>query len=359
MPRSIFWGYTSGLGAWMHCHEGRMMGSAQEYDRKLMTPEELETEIERQKRIYSTSFPKLWRICCTNQDLSQVNLTHVDLRESDLSGSDFVGNDLTGIGLSGAILRGAQLDNVVLKDANLEGADMRSASLVDADLRGAWLADADLTDVDFTRARLQGAFLHRKDLGQGIIQERRGDFSEAKLIYLTLKNCFQSIGVYGGASWAYGRERRMGKKMSNPCRARRFYQRELPDDASWRTHAWKWWGFYARHTAKWGAHWFVELLCDYGESIWRVGFWLGALWLALALCFWTSRALEAPTGEVTASLSDYLAYSLGGLTTTSFAHLRPRTDIAWVPFATALEALLGIGLTGLLGFVLGNRIGRA
>ena len=38
------------------------------------------------------------------------------------------------------------------------------------------------------------------------------------------------------------------------------------------------------------------------------------------------------------------------------ARLQPRSD--WVSLLAAVQSLLGIGLTGLLGFVIGNRIRR-
>lgn len=285
--------------------------------------------------------------------LKALPLSGLLLTNSDLTGSNLNGCELVGTDLKAAVLRDAILNRAILRGAHLEGADLSGAKLVDADLEGAFLTAADLTGVDFRGARLHQTRLDRRSLGKEVIQERDHKFDEAKLVYIALKKCFQSTGAYGDASWSYGRERRMGKKMNNPWRARQYYGAELTDEARQK------WGFHARHTAKWVADWFVELLCDYGESIWRVACWLGVLWFVAAIGFWRSRALVGPNGELVTSFVDCLAYSLGGLTTTSFEHLQPRTVVEWMPFATAMEALLGIALTGLLGFVLGNRIGRA
>ena len=52
------------------------------------------------------------------------------------------------------------------------------------------------------------------------------------------------------------------------------------------------------------------------------------------------------------------AFSLSVMTTvgTLDGELRPRSE--WVSLLAGIQALLGIGLTGLLGFVIGNRIRR-
>jgi len=52
-----------------------------------------------------------------------------------------------------------------------------------------------------------------------------------------------------------------------------------------------------------------------------------------------------------------LQYALATFTTMQFGELRPACD--WVRWASVLQAMLGIALTGLLGFVLGNKIRRS
>jgi len=66
--------------------------------------------------------------------------------------------------------------------------------------------------VNFERAVLKNTQLKRKDIEFNIIQERKNKFSEAKEIYLTLKNNFHSTGRYDNESWAFKKEKDMERK---------------------------------------------------------------------------------------------------------------------------------------------------
>ena len=73
------------------------------------------------------------------------------------------------------------------------------------------------------------------------------------------------------------------------------------------------------------------------------------------------RIVDTPTGIariVTRDPKDLAIFSLLAMSTSGSptVGLIPRNES--VHFLTATEALLGIGLTGLLGFVLGNRVRR-
>jgi hypothetical protein len=103
----------------------------------------------------------------------------------------------------------------------------------------------------------------------------------------------------------------------------------------------------------------VELVCGYGESWPRALGSLVALWLLSAIYYRLHWGVLGTDGGSVASFKDYLVYSLGALTTTSFEHLQPRLDVGWVPTVTALQALFGIVLSGLVGFVVANRIRRS
>ena len=107
----------------------------------------------------------------------------------------------------------------------------------------------------------------------------------------------------------------------------------------------------------------VEWLCDYGESIPRVLGSLLALYCLFTLMYGLTgsvvRITETPFGPVkvpTWNILDLATFSLLAISTSGSptVDLLPR-DRA-VHFLTATEALLGIALTGLLGFVAGNRI---
>jgi len=168
-----------------------------------------------------------------------------------------------------------------------------------------------------------------------------------------LKNNFAQIGRYRDESWAYVKERQMGKMMNHPRLARKYYANELPENPD----AWQLAWFYARHTAKWAADWVVEWTCGYGESALKT---LRAMAVALVIFAVLYRLLGAVVdagGNPSSSWLHCLLYSGGAFTTFGVDTLRPAND--WIRALSILESVVGIALTGLLGFVLGNRIRRS
>ena len=83
-------------------------------------------------------------------------------------------------------------------------------------------------------------------------------------------------------------------------------------------------------------------LFGFATYYWRIGgVWLGESdgTAKTATCFW-----------------HYLTYSLSAFTTTGFARFQAADDR--VGFVTGIQAIIGIFLAGLLGFVAGSRIRR-
>lgn len=325
--------------------------------------------------------------------LSRANLQGAELRVADLQGAGLVDTKLQGADLWFANLQGAWLAHANLKGANLVRADLQEAHLGGTNLQDANLGYAHLEKVDFfTSGSLEGAYfydaflddtrLRRKQLGRAIGEELAGRYDEARDVYLRLKRNFDDLGDYAASAWAYQKERQMEKACNAPWRARGTYgETELGDTADverpepWfrvrapsdtfehRAPAWhpRVWLFYARHTLKWLSDWFVEYLCGYGESIWRVLFWMFASFFGFAAYYWRIGGVWVvkPNGEaaVATSFWHYLIYSAGAFTTTQFAKLQAADDR--VRMITAIQAIVGIVLAGLLGFVAGNRIRRS
>jgi hypothetical protein len=313
-------------------------------------------------------------------DLRGANLRGADLRYADLQGARLMGTNLQGARLGLANLRGAKLAHAKLDGASLVMADLQEATLYDANLQGSDLRSADLRGVDLLgvhtggllkvrlyRAKLDHTLLRREQLGAGIEDEQAGGYREAQDTYLMLKRNFEDLGDYEAASWSYMKERQMEKACSAPWRARGFYgKEELGDTNDHRLpgrYPCVWW-FFVRHTAKWLSDWLVELVCGYGERPSRTmvtmtivfGLFMGIYWATWAVMK-MERTAEGTVFVPTRNLVDLAIFGLGAFTTMDPQGLEPR--VAWVQFLTGLEALLGIGLTGLLGFVLGNRIRRS
>jgi uncharacterized protein YjbI with pentapeptide repeats len=313
-----------------------------------------------------------------------------DLQEANLTGAGLQGADLTGVTLQRATLMKANLGRVNLEvadlqGANLQGANLQGAFLEHANLQGANLRFADLREVDLLdvrtggllgtrlyRAKLDHTVLKKEQLGPEIGDEQAGEYREARDAYLALKQNFEDLGDYESASWSYIRERRMEKACSAPWRARRFYgEEQLGDTSEHRLPAYHprvWW-FFVRHTRKWLSDLFVGGLCGYGESIGLVLWWMAALLFVSPLLFGLLGLLDWPdkNAETFYSLSvpwrygySYLQqflYVLDAFTTADFAELQPANSLGRL--CSGLIALVGIFLTGLLGFVVGNRIRRS
>ena len=108
----------------------------------------------------------------------------------------------------------------------------------------------------------------------------------------------------------------------------------------------------------------VEWMCDYGESVPRVLGSLGAVYAAFTLIYALSGSVVRESGipggsgpVPTRNPAAVAIFSLLVMTTGSpEGGLAPRGDLTLL--LMGVEAFLGIALTGLLGFVLGNRIRR-
>jgi uncharacterized protein YjbI with pentapeptide repeats len=293
---------------------------------------------------------RMWRTRLQWSYLMTANLQHARAREANLERASLEGARMQDADLVRATLRGATLHDTNLEGAHLQGADLRGLNLTGINnLAGAWMFRAQLDKTNLTKEQLGGA----------IGEERGRWYGQGKEAYLGLKSNFESIGRYDDASWAYVRERTMEKMTHHPRLARQYYQEleGLAHDANWRVPGW-WW-FYLRHTAKWASDWVVEVVCGYGESVVNVLRTLLLLWFGAAVYYRLAWGVIGADGASVNSFWDYLTYSLGGLTTTGYDHLRPRLDVGCVPVVTAVEALFGIFLTGLLGFVAANRIRRS
>ena len=301
-----------------------------------------------------------------------------------------------GINLRRAVLQQADLQGANLSWANLQEADLWNANLQGADLRGTNLQEVDLSGkfnslegAYLFRARLERTQLTKKQLGRAIGEHRDTVYDEAKEAYLVLKRNFESIGRYNDASWAHVKERQMEKKTHQPNLARRYYSPKefglypspklLPgpdlyprsDSVSFgsgiagRLRAIGFWTvFYIKHTTWWIADSIAELICGYGESVLSVLRTLAVVYAVFTLGYGLTSGVmsissgpEGATRTFTASPVDWAIFSLGALTTMDPAGLEPRNNT--VQLVAGLEALLGIFLTGLLGFVVANRIRRS
>jgi len=66
--------------------------------------------------------------------------------------------------------------------------------------------------IDFTDSLLGNTKAQKKQIENHILQEKNKEFSQAREVYLLLKNNFHSIGRYNDESWAFKKEKDMERK---------------------------------------------------------------------------------------------------------------------------------------------------
>jgi hypothetical protein len=213
-------------------------------------------------------------------------------------------------------------------------------------LTGCRLAGVHLADAWLERTRL-----NLDQLGETVGEEAAGEYELARRAYLALEKNFETLGDPDAASWAYRRKRRMEKC---DCRARA--RREWA--AGRRRKGLTWAGRYANLQL-------VEWLCDYGEGIPRVLSSIFVLFLVFVVLYGVTGSVQrvAPgdggaTKAVTRHPLDLAMFSLLTMAQldTGQAGLEPANE--YVYLLSGIEALCTIFLTGLVGFVVGNRIRR-
>jgi uncharacterized protein YjbI with pentapeptide repeats len=325
-----------------------------------LSREKIVEELEKARERAPDETPVWYSKLTGGVNLAGANLQGTKLTDAKLQGAHLINAKLQGAYLGGANLQGARLDGAVLHRANLECADLREANLAGASLRGVVLKYCHLENVDLYGVKsLNGAYFYnvfldktrmrRLQIGEQIGEDLKGRHDEAKEAYLALKNNFAEIGHHNDAAWAYRKERRM-EKLTALQKAK----------LAWQVRDWK---RAIRRYAKVASDQLEEWVCDYGENVRRVVCSLLAVYVLFTLIYgltWSViRVHTTPTAvirEPTRNLVDLARFSLAAMTTMDLTGLEPRNGL--VELLAGLEALLGIALTGLLGFVVGNRIRR-
>lgn len=325
--------------------------------------------------------------------LDGVNLDHASLRKACLRGAVLDGAsmkhcDLYDADLRDVILDEADLEHATLTRAMLDGSDLRWADLSHAKLRWATLENvalstaAHLDDLSLFETSFRGIaslryqqFLNDNHKAKGlrrtwlrltnrlyessIWEEQQGRFEEARDVFASLKGFFEDAGDYEAANWAYIREKTMRKLWRVPRGFRWLYPR-------WRgVPAFR----YDPDLFEWIALEFSDKMANYGESLRRPIFWLAMLIVGFATYYWAfglitdvpgcgylfQSGLPYPEKCVpTYDFLDALQFSLASTATTDPGEIQPL--VAHLGVLTSIQALLGIMLTGLLGFVLGNKL---
>ncbi len=302
----------------------------------------------------SADFSKadLWGVSFVKAEADDANFRDARCDEANFSEADLSGGDLTGASLKkakfgGCKLHGAKFDGATVDGAHFDGADLSNASLPRLNLQ-----TCSLKHVRLAGAWLDATRLRPEQLGGAVGEEIAKEYHAARDAYVVLEQNFRGLGNGDGASWAFRKGRRMGK----------LHEFETA------RHAWKQkhWRKVIIHGTGWLSDAFVEWLCDYGESLWRVMRAFGVLIFVFAGFYGATESLVRVTtgqgGEIsrakTENVFDLLAYSFLNMLSTSAPDigLRPVSPIYYL--VTSMQGAVGIVLIGLFGYVLGNRMHR-
>ncbi len=302
----------------------------------------------------SADFSKadLWGVSFVKAEADDANFRDARCDEANFSEADLSGGDLTGASLkkakfAGCKLHGAKFDGATVDGAHFDGADLSNASLPRLNLQ-----TCSLNHVRLAGAWLDATRLRPEQLGGAVGEEVAKEYHAARDAYVVLEQNFRGLGNGDGASWAFRKSRRMGK----------LHELETAHHAWKRKH----WRKVVVHGAGWLSDAFVEWLCDYGESLWRVMRAFGVLIFVFAGFYGATESLvRITTGQdghvsraTTENPFDLLAYSFLNMLSTSAPDigLRPVSPIYYL--VTSMQGAVGIVLIGLFGYVLGNRMHR-
>ncbi|MBV8593791.1 MAG: hypothetical protein JOZ27_05790 [Caulobacteraceae bacterium] len=222
-------------------------------------------------------------------------------------------------------------------------------------LAGTQLQELDLSSCDVSGASWAGAALNRTrldlaQLGGAVGEEGQRNYQGAANAYLALERNFVSLGDAQAGSLMYRRRRRMEKRAALEAAGRAASDRR--------------WGAATAQLARYLGDQVVEWMCDYGESVPRVVAAVLLAYLGFAMLYGAIDGVERlplsgrGPGVITHDPRDLAVFSLMAMSNnaTASAILRPAREVITV--LAPLQTLIGIFLTGLLGFVAGNRIRR-
>ena len=134
--------------------------------------------------------------------------------------------------------------------------------------------------IDFYDALVRNTKMERDQIENHILQEKKKEFSQAKKIYLLLKNNFDSIGQYEDESWAFAKERDMermsksfylllNKYKNNSLFKKILKQSNLLKRIIIKSKIFSKWLF-SKKAITWFNLSFSDFIYRYGENPWRV-----------------------------------------------------------------------------------------
>jgi len=229
--------------------------------------------------------------------------------------------------------------------------------------------------IDFTNTLLRNTQIKKDQIENHLLHEKKKKFSQAKEIFLLLKNNFHSIGRYDDESWAYKKE----KDMERLSQSFPYYKATLKNEnkkESFPIIKWVQKGNFK----KWITSAFSNMIYGYGEKPWNVIKTAVAIILIFALSFsfiglgnpeiieLKGTAIHQNSGKVIDLTSkgflknnlirnfpDSLYFSLITFTTLGYGDFRPLEGIGRI--LAGSEAFIGAIMMALFVYTFARRTG--
>ena len=184
------------------------------------------------------------------------------------------------------------------------------------------------TLIDFTNALLRNTRTKKKQIENHILQEKRKEFSQAREIYLLLKNNFHSIGRYYDEGWAFKKEKDMERKSNSHFKT---------------LHKWLW-------------SCFLNGLFGYGEQPVKVIISAIIIILIFTFLFMSSGISNSIIGGSTSKyFLDCAYFSVITFTTLGYGDFRPLEG--WGRIFAGTEAFIGALMMALFVYTFARRTG--
>jgi len=182
--------------------------------------------------------------------------------------------------------------------------------------------------IDFTDSLLRNTKAQKKQIENHILQEERKEFSQAREVYLLLKNNFHSIGRYGDESWAFKKEKDMERKSY----------------------------FHFKTIHKWLGSCFLNGIFGYGEQPGKVIISAIIIILIFTFLFMSYGISDTSIGGFTSkNYLDCVCFSVITFTTLGYGDFRPVKGCCRICAGT--EAFIGALMMALFVYTFARRTG--
>jgi len=182
--------------------------------------------------------------------------------------------------------------------------------------------------IDFTDTLLRNTKIEKNQIENRILQEEQKEFSEAKEVYLLLKNNFHSIGKYENESWAFKKEKDMERKGN--CHFKTL-------------HKWLW-------------SCFLNGIFGYGEQPGKVIISAISIILIFTFLFMSSGISGTSIGgSISKNFLDCVYFSVITFTTLGYGDFRPLEG--WSRIFSGTEAFIGALMMALFIYTFARRTG--